>query len=355
MGGCFLILNPSALRSEVKRILVIRFARLGDVVLLVPMLRELRNHFPHAELDVLVDHRYAPVLEMCSAVSQAIAVDRLEMRDSSKVRALGNILALAERLRRRRYDLVLDCHSFRETHLLTWYSRARWRLGLKRVHSPFLSSCFNLDPVPEDDSRHVSAVFLSMLEPLGILAGAGNYLLDLPPESLRKAERVLCPYRVTGNEWFVGFNVGAGSRSRTWPEEKFTQLAERILQQPSVRIILFSGPQEDEISWRLRERLQTERVILAMNLPLPDLAALLSKCGVLVSNDTGPMHLGVASGVPTLGLFSVARPEHYRPLGSLSRYLRGETIDAIAVDRVHAEFLQIQALLSRSRPTDFAQ
>ena len=328
---------------DLKKILIIRFARLGDVILLVPALRALRRQFPGAKLDVLVDNRYAPILEMCSAVSEVIPVNRLEMRDGNRLKALWNILRLAENVRQRDYDLVSDFHSFRETHFLTWYSRARWRLGLKRIHSPYSSFCFNLEPVVEDDSLHVSSVFLSMLAPLGIKAAdARDCLLDLPPSLVKQAEAFLRPYRIAGNEWFVGFNVGAGSKSRIWPEDGFAQLAVQVLQQPGARLILFSGPGEDEISLALHERLRSSRVILAKNLGLPELAALFSKCRILVSNDTGPMHLGAAVGVPTLGIFSVARPEHYSPLGRFSRYVRSRSIQTVAAETVYTEFLQIQ-------------
>jgi ADP-heptose:LPS heptosyltransferase len=333
-----------------QKILVIRFARLGDVVLLVPALQALRKRFPKAVLDVLVDHRYAPVLQMCPVVNEVIAVDRVQMRDSAKFRALWSIFGLAQGLRNRKYDLVLDLHSFRETQLLAWYSGAPWRLGLKRVHSAYLGFCFNLAPVNEDDSLHVSRVFLSVLESLGIKAEPEECLLTLPVEQIRWAEEFLKPHRHSGDEWFVGFNVGAGSRSRTWPKDKFASLAGKILLEAASKIIVFSGPEEDEVSVALCETLDPKRVILANNLPLTQLAALMGQCRILISNDTGPMHLAVAAGVPTLGLFSVARPEHYRPLGRFSRFVRGQPIESISVDAVHSEFLKIHQCLQGEDP-----
>src|SRR5215510_3165982 len=113
------------------KILVIRFARLGDVILLVPALRALRRRFPNSQIDVLVDSRFADVLRMCSAVDNVITVDRIALRDESKWKSIASIFRLTFALRKKRYDLVLDCHSFRETHLLAWFSGARWRQGLK--------------------------------------------------------------------------------------------------------------------------------------------------------------------------------------------------------------------------------
>src|SRR5437867_9825922 len=110
-------LNPS-------RILLIRFARLGDVILLVPAIKLLRKRFANANITVLVDHRYAPILQMCSAVDEVMGVNRLAMRDGSKLVAAREIFNLAKRIRGRRYDIVIDFQSFRETNLLVWYSQA---------------------------------------------------------------------------------------------------------------------------------------------------------------------------------------------------------------------------------------
>ena len=332
---------PNVSQIEFKKILLIRFARLGDVILLVPSIRALRNRYPKATIEVLVDHRYAHILEMCSAVDRVIPVDRLAMRDGGKIRAVGNMFRLAQELRAAAYDLVLDFHSFRETHLLTWYTGARWRLGLKRVHSSYWPFCFNLGPVLEDDALHVSAVFLSILGFLGIGPVSNGHLLDLSSELRKEADSFLHGHEVEAGALRIGFNLGAGSQSRTWPSERFAELAERITQRYKATVIAFSGPGEESLSSEFCRRVRSTRVIPAPNLALPQLAALFNRCDVLVSNDTGPMHLGAAAGVPTLGLFSVARPNHYHPLGTASRWVSCPSIEQLDAEIVYQHFLQM--------------
>jgi lipopolysaccharide heptosyltransferase II len=334
-------LYPSLSQIEFKKILLIRFARLGDVILLVPSIRALRNRYPKATIEVLVDHRYAHILEMCSAVDRVIPVDRLAMRDGGKIRAVGNMFRLAQKLRATAYDLVLDFHSFRETHLLTWYTGARYRLGLKRVHSSYWPFCFNLGPVLENDALHVSTVFLSILGFLGIAPVLNGHLLDLSSELTQEADSFLHRHQIEARALRIGFNLGAGSQSRTWPPEKFAELAERISQRHKAVVIAFSGPNEELLSNEFCRRVRSTRVIPAPNLALPQLAALFNRCHVLVSNDTGPMHLGAAAGVPTLGLFSVARPNHYHPLGASSRYVNCPSIEQLDTETVYQHVLQI--------------
>ena len=332
-----------------EKILLIRFARLGDVILLVPSIRMLRRHFPHAQIDVVAGRRCAPVLGMCSAVNNVISVNRLEMRDGSKLAAIRNIFRLSERIRKERYDLVLDFHSFRETNLLAWYSRAKWRLGLRRTHGAYLPFCFNLNPVLEDKSLHVSSVFLTLLGPLGIQPTEANPLLDLCADDLKKADQFLQRYEVSLNDTLIGFNIGAGARSRMWPLEKFANLAPKLNLRFGARIILLSGPQDEDSSQKASKLMFEHRPVVAHNLALRELAAIVSRCQVLVSNDTGPMHLGPAVGVPTLGLFSVGYPEHYKPLGSYSRFLKANPIERLEVKEVYEHLIEMIEVVKREK------
>src|SRR3989449_10581265 len=156
------------------KILAIRFARLGDTVLLLPALSLLKRAFPDARLTLLTGHRCAPVAEMCPAIDEVLTVDRLEMRDGPLLEALRDIQRLVRDLRRRRFDLVIDFHSFRETNLLTWLSGAPVRIGMKRYKAPYLNFCFNRPPVIEDKSLHVAAMFEKAVETIIPLAEAVN-------------------------------------------------------------------------------------------------------------------------------------------------------------------------------------
>jgi heptosyltransferase II len=324
------------------KILLIRFARLGDVTLLVPTIKALRGEIPDAHIAVLVGHRCAPILEMCSAVNEVIAIDRIAMRDGNKLIALWDIFRLAERIRKAHYDLVLDFHGFRETNILSWYSRAPWRLGLKRAQAGYLPFCFNLDPVIEDKAKHVADVFLSLLRPLGVLRVPEDIQLDLSPSDLARADDFLRRHEVTSDAFLLGFNVGAGSIGRAWPQNKFAELAEKLIVQYKATIILFSGPQDGDFSKQVADLVKTPtRPLVADKLSLRELAAVICRCKLLVSNDTGPMHLGPAVGVSTLGLFSLGYPENYRPLGRFSRFVKRQPIESMGVEEVYGNVVEM--------------
>lgn len=327
--------------SNVSRILAIRYGRLGDLVLLIPALRALRRQFPAAHLSALADQRYAAVPEMCSAVDRVIASDRIGMRDSPWWSGALSALRSAQELRKARYDLVIDFHGFRETNLLAWYSGAPWRIGLRRNEPAYLPFCFNLDPVPEDQDLHVADRFDSLVEALGVNRGARDIRLEVPAESRARAERLLREKGMERYPRLIGMNLGASAADKMWPAPRFAALADKLTDRFDLGIVLLCGPGEEALLRQAASSLKTARCALAGQLGLKDLAAVISRCHLLVSNDSGPMHFGPALGVPTLGLFSLSDPLHYRPLGDRSRVIRKVPVEDIEVEDVFQEVLEM--------------
>ena len=330
--------------SEISRILVIRYGRLGDLVLLIPALRSLRRRFPAAHISALVDQRYAPVVEMCSAVDRVIASDRIGMRDSPWWSGAISALRSAHALRKARYHLVIDFHGFRETNLLAWYSRAPWRIGLKRNEPSYLPFCFNLDPVPEDQNLHVADRFDSLVESLGVSPGARDIRLEVPAVNRAKAERFLRENGMDGCPRLIGMNLGASAGDKMWPATRFATLADKLADRFDLGVLFLCGPGEEALLSQAESSLRTDRYALAGQLGQKDLAAVIGRCHLLVSNDSGPMHFGPALGVPTLGLFSLSDPLHYRPLGDSSRVVRKVPVGAIEVEEVFEKVVEMLAL-----------
>src|SRR5262249_26424635 len=124
------------------KILAIRFARFGDIVLLLPALTLIKARLPGCYIALLTDRRWAPLASMCPAIDEVLSVDRIGMRDGRPIDAVARIFQLVKDLRRRKFDAAVDCHGFRETNLLSWFSGAPLRLGLKRFDQSFLGFCF---------------------------------------------------------------------------------------------------------------------------------------------------------------------------------------------------------------------
>ena len=310
-------------------ILAVRLARLGDVILLLPALAQLKANFPGSRLTFLTDDRFAPIAQMCPAIDKVISVDRITMRDGSVLGALSAMRRLARDIRRREFDLVVDFHGFRETNLLTWFSGAPQRLGLKRYDRSFLPFCFNLPPVVEDKALHVSQMFRKVAERFGHQRPPTENLAI--PESARLWVRD----RLPAGRPLVVLYVDAPVRERMWPAERFAAVADYTIERFGAAVVVLAGPEALSRAQRVRESAQfQERIHVFAGLPIAQVFAVIESAKLLVSNDTGPMHIGPAVGTPTLALFSVGLPEHFRPTGANDRFLKGNPIDRVEVGEV---------------------
>jgi len=309
---------------RVSRILAIRLARLGDVTLLLPSLGLLKAAFGGAHLTLLTGLPYTPVARLCPWVDDVMALDRGRMRDGPRRQALSDVIRFAGDLRRRKFDLVVDFHSFRETNLMAWASGARYRIGMKRADRAYLPFCFNLAPALEDKSIHVAEMFRRVV-------------LQVPgtrPEDIVAGPSIRPPgARRPGPGLTVALYVGASVASRRWPPDRFAALARHVVERWGASVLVLSGLTAEERESADRIGIDTGggagRVEVLKGLGIPDLVQAIASADFLVSNDSGPMHIGAALGVPTLGIFSESLPRHYRPTGVGDRFVTGEPVETV--------------------------
>ena len=319
----------------IDEILAIRFARLGDVALLLPALARLKALFPDARLSLMTGSRCAPLARLCPYLDEVHSVDRLALRDGPKLRALGDIRRLVRDVRASGFDLVVDFHSFRETNLLSWASGARYRMGMKRSDRAYLPFCFNLPPAPEDKGIHVAEMFKRVVDNLpGSGAGAplSLPLLEIPSEVRSRVEGLVgkAPSKMV-------LYVGASVIDRRWPSAGFAALADHAMASWGAAVLILAGTSEAEerIAEETRQLVRDrESVRILTGLSIAELAGTIASANLMISNDTGPMHIGSALGVPTLGIFSLSLPLHYCPVGSRDRYIRKDSVEDVEIGEV---------------------
>ena len=306
------------------RILAIRLARLGDIILLLPALGALKRSLPDSHLTFLTGHRCAPVAELCPDIDEVISVDRIALRDGPPWKAAAAMLRLLKDVRRRKFDLVVDFHSFRETNLLAWLSGAPARVAMKRDRAPYLGFCFNRPPVLEDKSLHVGDMFRKVVEEVV----GGKLVPGVTRDSIR-------PRGKYSGERYVVLYVDAPVPERIWPPEFFAELADFIIEKLRLKVVVIGGSESAHLTDRvLGASHHAHELDVRKDLTIPDLVDLIASSRLLVSNDTGPMHIGPAADVPTLALFSIGLPQHFRPAGPNDRFLRANPIRMIEVKDV---------------------
>ena len=317
-----------------QNILVIDFGQLGDVVLSLPALRAIRERFPTSKITVAAGKAASQVIKLSNYADDTLMVDRVALRDGFTVTSILQILKLVGNVRRRQFDFVIDLHSLSETNLLGFLSGAGQRLYSRRPGRSldFLSNFHPRPPVaPSNKDRHLVDRYLDVLLPLGVKDADRIPRLRTQSATDREVEQMLRKAKADSGAPLVGLFPGAGHPSRRWPLEKFAELAEFLMRNDQVRVVVFAGPEEKEIRTTMRS-LFPAQVIILDRLTLPQVVSALARLAVFVSNDTGPMHLAAAVGTPVVVLLDKRAPTTYMPLGDHHRTVNGQIISEISVE-----------------------
>jgi heptosyltransferase-2 len=305
------------------RVLVVRAAGIGDLLLAVPALRALRTALPHAMLDVLVSPPAGTLLRDSPLVDRVITFDKAQWdypRDWLRApRQLGALLGLWRTLRTSRYDAVLVMH-----HQMLRFGRLKYRALLAAARPDLAAGLDNgqagfFDVSAHDDgfgARHeaqyaldVAAAALGMDPP----ALAGATLSDLGWGDLA-AQRVARPPLVV-------LHPGSGSYSlaRRWPVERFAAVARALHAETGARVAVVGGPEDAAVTARLQQLLGAPPWLTAQPpaATLRETAALLARATLFIGNDSLPMHLAAAAGSPVIALFGPSNHQAWAPLPSV--------------------------------------
>lgn len=317
-----------------QNILVIHFGQMGDVILALPAFAAIRRRFPQSKITALVGKSSAMIARISGVFDEEIVVDRVELRDGSKLSSINKIRALVKEIRRRRFDFIIDLHSLSETNLLGFISGADARLYANRENRSldFLGK-FLEKPPKEDKSKHITDRYLEVLAPLKI-AETGRFVEIKPKDEDRDFIKNLFRKRGTSTENLVGIFPGAGHPSRRWSLENFSELSKRLRQSANPPpLVVFLGPEETDLRGRVEE-IFPEKTVVFDKLTIPQLLAAASLLKVLVSNDTGVVHIGAIAGAALVLVMGENAPLTYLPLTEKIRVVRSGAIESIPVEEV---------------------
>lgn len=282
--------------DEIHNILIIKPGAIGDLLQITPAIRALKARYPHARISLLVSARStASLFGNNPHVHETIVFDK-----RGEHRTLSALCTLWRRLRSARYDLVIN---FQRSNLKAWF--------LVTAALPCRVLVYH-----KARGRVVHAVVnhLETIAPLGI--AAVNLKLELYPaaDDEAYAEEL---WRSGG--WHaapvVALNPGASNRIKCWDTRRFAELGDRLRTELGARVVIVGGPEERDLAEAIRAAMQTEPEDLIGRTSLTQLGAVLKRCAVLVSGDTGPLHLATAVDTPVVALFGAIDPRRTGPVG----------------------------------------
>ena len=323
------------MQFDPRNILVIDFGQLGDVVMSLPSLRAIRARFPYAQITVAVGKPGGELIGLSGYANDILEVDRVALRDGPKLISIARILKIVASVRKAKYDFVIDLHSLYETNLLGFLSGAPRRLYARRENRS-LDLLANFQPRPNKERKEAHLVdrYLDILKPLGIQNPPRTPTLKTSTTADFAVEALLKKEKAQSRELLVGLFPGAGHAGRIWPLENFAELADHLIRNDKVRVVVFAGPEEREMVGRMRT-LFPPTTIFFDRLTISQLASAQARLTLFISNDTGPVHIAAAVGTPVIVLLDRPDPHSFTPVGAHNRLICGPSIAQISIAEVY--------------------
>jgi heptosyltransferase I len=330
-------MDTSALRTETSpRILIVRLSAIGDVIHGIPFLCALRKALPHSFIAWLAEGSMGDVLDGHPALDQLIRVPRRWWKSPRAV------WAMRYQLRRLNFDIAIDLQCLTKSAAAAWFSGAPRRIGKRGVEGRELSRWIHNELV-ETSGSHVLEHYLSMLHPLGIRTNTVEFNLPERAADAHAIEAFLRSNGLTGQRFAV-LNPGAGWPSKIWPAERYGALARHLLQTHGVRSIAMWGvpaelPMAEKIVANSGGASQ-----LAPPTTMTQLDALCRRAVLFIGSDTGPMHLAVAVGTPTISMHGPSRADWCGAYGPNNIRLQVRYEDGSSLERRQASDAAMRAI-----------
>jgi len=291
-------------------ILIVRLGALGDVVHAVPAAAALRRAFPAAGIDWLVDAKHRAIVDLVTAVDRAVPLESP---------SLAGWTAALRALRQTAYDVAIDLQGLMKSAVLARASGAARVVGFSIWHLREKSARPFYSDAHDAEGGHVIRKNLRLLHALGVADDEIRFpLADAPSAALDALRRSIPPDRP-----FALINAGAAWPNKRWPAERFGELASFLRDACGLTPVVLWGPGEEELAVAVIAA-SANAAVAAPPTNVADLVALARAAALVVSGDTGPLHIATAVGTPSVSLFGPTDPERNGPYAEhdvvVSRY-----------------------------------
>lgn len=298
------------------KILILKPSSLGDVIHALPVLRLLRLEFPQAEVDWWILRGLMPLLEGDPDVRRLIPFDR---KDWGKPSHWPTVLRLVRQLRSERYDWVLDLQGLARSGLFGRACGGSRFVGVRDWRE--LAPVFHGESVPRPSPRaHAVDWQRALLTHLEVPLRTG---WEWIPRRTAAAERLAVEFPGLWQGSWIGLQPGARWDNKRWPVPRFVELVGLLSRShPGHRIAVFGGPEDRALGQAVAQADPARCLDLTGRVSLPEMIEALRRVDLLVTNDTGPMHVAAALGKPVVALFGPTDPSRTGPYGQVESVLQ---------------------------------
>ncbi len=310
-----------------RKILIIQLGGIGDVVMSTPVIRALREHYKKAYIGMLVISRSAPVIEGLPYIDKLFIVDvkLITFRQLITIPYLFKTIRLIRMLRNKKFDLAINLKRIWswsgafKTAVFIKLIGAKQSIGIKGKKSFF----YSID-VGESSSKikHAVEENIEVVKTLGVEVKDRNLIVPVSDNDREIANAFLSQNNINDKDILVGFNPGAFRPSRRWPMPRWSELADRLIEEYNCKIVIAGSKGDAYMIEEIKRAIDNiDRVFSVADFTLKQYAALIEKLALFVTNDTGPMHIASAIGTAVIALFGPGEVEKFYPYPRNKRHI----------------------------------
>ena len=308
--------------EPVRRVLLLRLERIGDLLMVLDAIHDARTAWPAAEIDLAVGSWNLPLAKLIPDVTRLLTLDAPWLARDGTGQAWPAMIARARSWRAADYDVAINLEPDIRSNFLLWLSGARRRFGYATGGGgAFLTETLAYDPRAHVavNARRLVATASGAQAPQGAPTPVSVARLVAPPEATAHAATLLAG----AGRPLVGIHASGGRPSKQWHLDRFAAVGRRLAESHGATIVLTGSAGDRPVIEAVRSGLTGVRHIdVSGHVDLTTLAAVLARLDVLVTGDTGPMHLAAAMGTPIVALFGPSAPWRYGPQAARQRVLR---------------------------------
>ena len=303
--------------ERIRRILIVRLAPLGETILMTPVIRAMRQTFPDAHIACMIDSIRTDLVRANPNLDEVIPYK-------------SSIPKLIYGMARRSFQLAVILQPTFRLVLHTFLAGIPYRVGFETNSGG--RRLLHL-AVPNNTNQHETARYLDVVRALGIEPKSDEPEVFLDQKSQAWANEFLCNAKINNNLLLIGLNPGAGTTYRRWAVERFAEVGNFLQTEYKAQLLIMGGPREADLPLELAALINGRTNVITDTTPM-QLASIIQKCNLFISNDTGPMHLSTALKTTTVALFGASNPVQWAPIWPQHTVIARNSMEEIAVEEV---------------------
>lgn len=308
-------------QDNFKRILVVRTDRIGDVLLSTPVIKALRDVYPNAFIAMMVSPYAKDIVSGNPCLDEVIIYDK-----DSKHKSWRRSIKFSQNLKKKKFEAAIILHPTNRAHLITYFAGIPKRIGFNRKFGFLLTD--RIEHGKQLGERHELEYTLDLVRYLGIEPKDKSPFMPIKPEAENWVADIFRQQGIREIDKLLAIHPGASCPSKIWPNVRFAEVADRLIEKYGFKVLVVCGPKDITLAQQVIKNMHHPAVNLAGRTSVSQLASVLKRCCLFISNDSGPVHIASAVGTPVISIFGRSQkglsPARWGPLGVKDKILHQE-------------------------------